>query len=145
MTEEQKPKAILFLDFDVTISRRDAVDDILETYADPQWLALEEKWRSGQMGSRDCLRAQMALVRATRKRIDALLDEICIDENLVTLLELCATHYIPVHIVSDGFDYCIRRILSSGGKRVAALLRGGRVCAGHLASRGRLWRSEFPF
>jgi len=145
MIEEQNPKAILFLDFDGTISRRDAVDAILETYADPKWLTLEAEWRDGRMGSRDCLRAQMALVRATRKQIDGLLDEIGIDENLVTLLEMCVKQHIPVHIVSDGFDYCIRRILSGAGKRVAALLRGGRVCASHLESRGHLWSTEFPF
>src|SRR6267142_4367413 len=109
MTELQKP--VLFLDFDGTISRRDAVDAILETYADPKWLTFEAEWCAGRMGSRDCLRAQMALVRATRKQIDELLDEIGIDPGLVALLEMCATHDLPAHIVSDGFDYCIRRIL----------------------------------
>ena len=143
MTEPQTP--ILFLDFDGTISRRDAVDVILETYADPKWLTFEAEWRAGRIGSRDCLRAQMSLVRASRKQIDALLDEIGIDEDLVPLLEMCAMQEIPAHIVSDGFDYCIRRILSGASKRVAALLRGGRVCAAHLESRGHLWRTEFPF
>ena len=143
MTDLQTP--ILFLDFDGTISRRDAVDAILETYADPKWLTFESEWQAGRMGSRDCLRAQMSLVRASRKQIDALLDDIGIDEFLVPLLEMCAMQHIPVHIISDGFDYCIRRILSGAGKRVAALLRGGRVCAGHLESRGHLWRTEFSF
>jgi len=143
MTELQKP--VLFLDFDGTISRRDAVDAILETYADPKWLTFEAEWRAGRIGSRDCLRAQMALVRASRKQMDALLDEIGIDEGLVALLQMCAMEDIPAHIISDGFDYCIRRILCGASKRVAALLRGGRVCAGHLESRGHLWRTEFPF
>ena len=111
MTELQTPKAILFLDFDGTITRRDAVDAILEAYADPEWLAFEAEWRAGRMGSRDCLQAQMALVRASRQQLDSLLDEIEIDEGLTPLLELCAAHDIPAHIISDGFDYCIRRIL----------------------------------
>jgi 2-hydroxy-3-keto-5-methylthiopentenyl-1-phosphate phosphatase len=143
MTEPQTP--VLFLDFDGTISRRDAVDAILETYADPTWLAFEAEWRGGSIGSRDCLRAQMSLVRASRQQIDGLLDEIGIDEHLVPLLEMCAMQNIPAHIVSDGFDYCIRRILSQANRRIAALLRGGRVCAAHLESRGHLWRTEFPF
>lgn len=143
MTEPQIP--ILFLDFDGTISRRDAVDAILETYADPRWLTFESEWRAGQIGSRDCLRAQLSLVRASRQQIDRLLDEIGIDEELVALLETCVARGVPVHIVSDGFDYCIRRILSHAGKRVAALLRGSHVCAAHLESRGHLWRTEFPF
>ena len=143
MTTPQTP--ILFLDFDGTISRRDAVDSILEAYADPKWLTLEEDWRAGRIGSRDCLRAQMSLVRASRKQIDALLDEIGIDEELAGLLEMCAIQGISAHIISDGFDYCIRRILSGAGKRVAALLRGSRVCAARLESRGYLWRTQFPF
>src|SRR5258706_15025878 len=98
MIELQTP--ILFLDFDGTISRRDAVDAILETYADPEWLTLEAEWRDGRIGSRDCLRAQMALVRASRTQIDALLDEIGIDEDLVALLEMCAMHQVSTHIIS---------------------------------------------
>src|SRR3977135_1672278 len=115
MTEPQTP--ILFLDFDGTISRRDAVDVILETYADPKWLAFEAEWRAGRIGSRDCLQAQMSLVRATRKQLDALLEQIEIDEGLITLLERCAAHDVSAHIVSDGFDYCIRRIFSRGNGR----------------------------
>jgi 2,3-diketo-5-methylthio-1-phosphopentane phosphatase len=144
MTELQTPNAILFLDFDGTITRRDAVDAILEASADPEWLSFESEWREGRMGSRDCLRAQMGLVRASRKQLDALLDEIEIDEGLVPLLEMCAAHNIPAHIISDGFDYCIRRILSRS-RRVGASLRGARVCASRLEARGQLWRTEFPF
>src|SRR5437868_11212893 len=106
MTERLIPEAILFLDFDGTISRRDAVDAILETYADRKWLAYEEAWRTGHMGSRDCLYAQMALVRATKEELDALLDTIELDEDFGSLLEMCSRHFIPVHIISDGFDYC---------------------------------------
>jgi len=148
MTEPQQVqphKAILFLDFDGTITRRDAVDAILETYADPEWLEFEAEWREGRIGSRDCLQSQMALVHATRKQLDSVLDEIEIDKGLVVLLELCATYDIPAHIVSDGFDYCIRRILSRASRRVPALLRGARVCAGRLEARGRLWCTEFPY
>src|SRR3979409_1497225 len=107
MTEPKTP--ILFLDFDGTISRRDAVDAILETYADPKWLTFEEEWRAGRIGSRACLKAHMSLVRASRKQIDALLDDIGIDDDLVALLEMCAMQNVPAHIISYGFDYCIRR------------------------------------
>jgi 2,3-diketo-5-methylthio-1-phosphopentane phosphatase len=144
MTELQTP-AILFLDFDGTITRRDAVDAILEAYADPEWLRFEAEWREGRIGSRECLRAQMGLVRASRRQLDTLLDEIEIDEGLIPLLEMCAAHRVPAHIISDGFDYCVRRILLRAGKRTHALLRGARVCASRLEARGQLWRTEFPF
>lgn len=143
MTEPRQP--ILFLDFDGTVSRRDVVDAILEAYADEKWRAIEEEWCAGRMGSRECLRAQMALVRATRPQLDALLDEIELDEGLVVLLETCATHSITTHIVSDGFDYCIRRILSRATPEVASLLGGVRVWASCLEPAGHPWRVEFPF
>jgi len=145
MTEQPTPKAVLFLDFDGTITRRDAVDAILEVYADSKWLAIEEEWRAGRIGSRDCMRAQMALVRATRKQLDELLDTIAIDDGLKPLLQVCALHNIPVHVISDGFDYCLRRILLRHGNGTRALLRGARICASRLAARGSLWRTEFPF
>jgi 2,3-diketo-5-methylthio-1-phosphopentane phosphatase len=145
MTDQETPKAVLFLDFDGTITQGDAVDAILEAYADPEWLRFESEWRAGRIGSRDCLRAQMALVRASRTQLDALLDEIEIDEGLIALLEMCALHNVRAHIISDGFDYCIRRILLRASKRVRALLRGSRVCASRLEARGQLWRTTFPF
>jgi len=46
----QAEKPVLFLDFDGTITRRDAVDAILEKFADPRWLAIEEDWKSGRIG-----------------------------------------------------------------------------------------------
>jgi 2-hydroxy-3-keto-5-methylthiopentenyl-1-phosphate phosphatase len=143
MTELQTPKAILFLDFDGTITRRDAVDAILEAYADRKWLSLEAEWRAGRMGSRDCLRSQMALVRATRKQLDALLEGIEVDEGLAALLETCAAHNIPAHIISDSFDYCIGRILGRAGSGRPSLMSS--ICASHLEPEGRQWRTEFPF
>jgi len=44
---------IVFLDFDGTITQRDATDVILEAYADPGWLRIEEEWKAGRIGSRD--------------------------------------------------------------------------------------------
>jgi len=48
---------------------------------------------------------------------------------------MCALQEIPVHIISDGFDYCIRRILSGANKRIAAYLRAG-------AFAPRIWKSR---
>jgi 2-hydroxy-3-keto-5-methylthiopentenyl-1-phosphate phosphatase len=140
---------ILFLDFDGTVSRRDAVDLILETFADERWLAIEEHWREGRIGSRDCLRAQMSLVRASSEQLNALIESIELDDGLQSLLETCHRHHITTHIISDGFDYCIRRILSRGAAKNLALsdlLREVRVCASHLETAGsETWHTDFPY
>ena len=141
---DHKPKAVLFLDFDGTISRQDAVDAILEGYADPKWREFEKKWQDGRIGSRDCLQAQMSLVCATRSQVNSLVDEIALDQGFAPILETSAAHDLPVHIISDGFDYCINRILNSH-QRISQMLRTSRICAAHLEVRGTRWRTEFPF
>jgi 2-hydroxy-3-keto-5-methylthiopentenyl-1-phosphate phosphatase len=140
---------ILFLDFDGTVSSRDAVDLILENFADERWLAIEEEWRAGRIGSRDCLVAQMSLVRASSSQLNALLESIELDEGLRALLETCRRHQITTHIISDGFDYCIRRILaheSQGNHALSDLLREVRICSSQLQQAGdKTWHTDFPY
>jgi 2-hydroxy-3-keto-5-methylthiopentenyl-1-phosphate phosphatase len=136
---------MLFIDFDGTITRRDVVDAMLEKFADFPWLKIEEHWQKGRIGSRDCLRAQMALVRATQTELDTFLDSIEVDDGLSLLLETCARHEIPAHIVSDGFDYCIRRIIERPELQLRRLLRNVRICASHLDFERGWLRPDFPF
>jgi len=143
MTDWQRSRAVLFLDFDGTITRRDVVDVILETYADPKWLVYEAAWRAGRMGSRDCLHAQMSLVRVTRQQLNSLLDSIAVDEGLIDLFETCAAHKIPAHIISDGFDYCLDRILGRVLNGHRSLIES--VRASHLEISTRPWRTQFPY
>ena len=144
--EQQTGQRMIFIDFDGTITRHDLVDVILERFADFRWVKIEEHWQKGRIGSRDCLRAQMALVRATRVELNALLDSIEIDDGLSPLLETCVRHRIPAHIVSDGFDYCIRRIMERPQFHLGHLLRNVRLFASHLDVDRRRWlRTDFPF
>lgn len=139
-------RPLVVLDFDGTITQRDVVDAILEQYAGRGWLRLEEKWRAGQLGSRECLAGQMAFVEATRAQIDALLDDIELDRGFVPLLQTLADHRVTAHIVSDGFDYCVRRILGRLPRARRRLLRGVSVRASHLEPHGtNRWRTAFPF
>ncbi|MGH8744421.1 MAG: MtnX-like HAD-IB family phosphatase, partial [Burkholderiales bacterium] len=144
MTKKQTP--ILFLDFDGTISKRDVTDAILEQYANERWLLVEEEWRAGRIGSRACLSEQISLVRATQAELDALLDSIELDEGLNPLLQTCAAHRIPTHIISDGFDYCIRRILARTVTDFSRRGRGMRICSSQLEPKGEhKWRVDFAF
>lgn len=134
---------VVFLDFDGTITCRDATDAILEAYADPLWQRIEDEWKRGLIGSRECLTRQMALVSATPAQIDSLLDTIEIDEGFVALLTACAARGVPVHVVSDGFDYCIRRILARPRTSLAPLVRGLEIVSSRLEYRGARWHASF--
>jgi 2-hydroxy-3-keto-5-methylthiopentenyl-1-phosphate phosphatase len=133
----------LFLDFDGTITIGDATDAILEAYADPRWLSVEEAWKAGRIGSRECLERQMALVRADRDEVDALLDRIGVDAGFVALLQSCIARALPVRIVSDGFDYCIRRILMRPSLALERHLEQVPIVSSHLSPDGTRWRATF--
>ncbi len=140
----QRKRPIVFLDFDGTITQRDAVDAILETFADPRWLEIEEDWKQGRIGSRECLAEQMRLVRATKDQVDALLDSIEIDEGFVRLLETCAARGVETHIISDGFDYCIDRILARPSLNLRTHLNGVRIFSSRLEAHADRWLVDFP-
>ena len=133
---------ILFLDFDGTISKRDVTDAILERYADSSWRTIENEWRASRIGSRDCLSQQMALVRASRRQLHALVDSIEVDEGLNELLDLCAAREFEAHIISDGFDYCINRILARAVNGRRSIIKS--VHASNLRLVGDRWRTHFP-
>ena len=138
MKTETKP--ILFLDFDGTVSERDAIDAILERFADEKWQDIEERWKKGAIGSRECLREQVALVTATADEINDLLDEIRLDAGFETLLKTCQQFEIKPHIISDGFDFCIRRILSN-----SLITENLPVFSSHLEFQNGEWQTAFPY
>jgi 2-hydroxy-3-keto-5-methylthiopentenyl-1-phosphate phosphatase len=136
-------RAVVFLDFDGTITRRDATDAILDAFADPAWLQIEDAWASGRIGSRECLAAQMALVTATRDDVDGLLDGIRVDSGLAALLDACAARAVPVHIVSDGFDYCIERIIGRPERHLLPRLAHSQIVSSTLSPEDGHWRATF--
>ena len=136
---DDKTRPILFLDFDGTISETDAIDLILERFASENWRVIEEKWKSGAIGSRECLREQVALIDASEVEINALLDEIKLDEGFGELLETCRRNRIEIFIISDGFDYCIERILARS--KAAQKLP---IFSSHLELNNGIWKTKFP-
>jgi 2-hydroxy-3-keto-5-methylthiopentenyl-1-phosphate phosphatase len=137
------PSVAFFLDFDGTITRCDATDAILEAFANAEWLQIEHAWLSGQIGSRECLAAQMALVAATPADINRLLDGIEVDQGFATLVDACAARAVPLHIISDGFDYCIARILGRPDLGLLPLLASTQIVSSHLESIDTKWRATF--
>jgi 2-hydroxy-3-keto-5-methylthiopentenyl-1-phosphate phosphatase len=88
----------------------------------------------------------MALVRTEPAAMDAVIDAIGIDQGLAALLTVCATAGAPVFVVSDGFDYCIERLLRSVSVEARPLAEAMPICASHLEpAAGGHWRTAFPF
>lgn len=128
------------VDFDGTISRQDTTDQILQRFAEPGWQAIEEDWVAGLIGSRECMRRQVGLLRVSPAELDAFIADIEIDPDFSAFVRICMTQDIPVTVVSDGLDRTIRKVLARAG------LGSLSVVANHLESvGGDRWRLSSPY
>ncbi|EJZ22864.1 MtnX-like HAD-IB family phosphatase (plasmid) [Rhizobium sp. Pop5] len=105
----------VFSDFDGTISIQDVTDVVLSCFAEPEWEDIEQQWKDGLIGSAECMRRQIALIRASRRELDAILDTVAIDPGFPAFRDYCRVNGLPLTIVSDGVDYFIRHVLGRNG------------------------------
>ncbi len=129
----------ILCDFDGTISIEDVTDSLLERHAHPDWTLLEERWKSGAIGSQACMAGQIGLLDADRSQLAALFASMRIDRMFPAFVEAALTARIPIRIVSDGLDLAIESILARHQ------LDHLPVDANQLdADGGRRWRLSFP-
>lgn len=118
IAEEETPRLILFvLDFDGTIAPRDTVDALLETFALPEWTAIENEWVAGRINSQQCMAAQIDLVRGDKATLARFLDNVAIDPSFPAFVRY-VSRFAEVAIVSDGVDYPIVRAMERAGLQV---------------------------
>ncbi len=131
---------VVFFDFDNTITTFDVLDGIIKRFAsDRNWVKLEEDWRSGKIGSRQCLNGQLKSVKVTKKELLNYLDTVNIDKSFYKLLNFLKTNRTEIAILSDSFAFVINYILKKHN------IRHVKIYANHLhISHGRL-RAIFPY
>lgn len=126
-------------DFDGTISRLDVIDTLLERFGRPGWVELESAWENGEIGSRDCMQGQVALLDMSAEELHAHLDALEIDPAFPAFVAAAEARGLPLQVVSDGLDYAIRHILRRHG------LGHLPVIANRLTQSGaRSWRLDSP-
>lgn len=114
----QIDKCIVFIDFDNTITTRDILDDMLLRFSkDVRWAELEKEWETGKIGSRECLRRQMKGIRISKRKLDLYLSNIRLDPYFKRLAGLLNAQKIKMIVLSDNFDYILKRILRANGVR----------------------------
>ncbi len=135
---------IIFSDFDGTITQVDVTDLVLTQLAHPSWREVEQEWARGQIGSRECLERQMALVDASLAEFNALVDSVPVDRNFGKFYKFAQRHSLPFYVVSDGFDLVIRRVLKNAGMN-GPLYNGKHLFSSALKVRGRRMEPSFPY
>jgi 2-hydroxy-3-keto-5-methylthiopentenyl-1-phosphate phosphatase len=131
-------KCRLLVDFDGTIATTDTTDALLERFAAPAWRDIEEDWKAGRIGSRECMVRQIDLVRATRAEMDDFISSIEIDPDFPAFAVLCVRLGHSVSVVSDGLDLAVGAVLRRHGLDLP-------YSANHLQwVAGDRWRLTFP-
>ncbi len=102
-------------DFDGTITPSDVIDNILDRFADPHWEAIEAQWLAGEIGSRECLSQQLALVKAQPAQLLEYFDSVTIDPGFAPFVERVLERGATLAVVSDGLEQAIARILARNG------------------------------
>jgi 2-hydroxy-3-keto-5-methylthiopentenyl-1-phosphate phosphatase len=126
-------------DFDGTVAVDDTTDTLLERFGRTGWQALEDDWRAGRIGSRECMAGQVGLLDMDHEQLDAHLAEREIDSAFPAFVGATIESKLKLEILSDGLDYAIHKILS----RYA--LDWLPVISNHLVSVDyREWKLDFP-
>lgn len=103
----------VFTDFDGTITREDTLDFILNRYAGPDWVRIEEQVERGELREIDALQMEFNLVRAPlRKAFFEVEEEIGIDPAFGPFARWCQDSGIGLEILSGGFASLIQRVLN---------------------------------
>lgn len=111
-------KYIVFFDFDNTVVTCDVFDSLLPRFSiNNKWQALEKRWETGEIGSRECLQGQVEGMRITQGALDKYLTGIKLDTSFKKLLGLLNTKKIKALVLSDNFDYILNRILKLNAVR----------------------------
>lgn len=129
----------ILCDFDGTVSVEDITDSVLERFGRPGWQDIEQAWKRGEIGSRECMERQIALIDASREEFDAHLDGMAIDRAFPAFAEAVREAGMPMAIVSDGLDHAIRRILGHYGLADLPILANRLEPVG-----ARGWKLGFP-
>lgn len=127
-------------DFDGTISLQDVTDTLLTRFGRPGWQELEDAWERGEIGSRECMKGQVALLDMSEDELHAHLDGIAIDPGFAGFVRAARAYGIAVQVVSDGLDHVIRHILGRHGLAHLPVFANRLVRTGE-----RSWRMESPW
>lgn len=132
-------KLAVLTDFDGTITRTDVAEAILEEFAPRRWWDIEKLHRAREIGTRESLARQFALLRATEAEMVRFVDEhVEFDESFREFVTFCAQRGFHLEVVSEGLDFYVRHLMRKWGIQIP-------VRTNHAVFEDRSVRIEHPW
>lgn len=108
--------AAVFLDFDGTITAADSTVHLLERLAPAAWHDVEDAYRAGAIGSRECLSRQWELVETRDEAtLRAVVREVPVDPGFAALVDGLRAAGAEVTVVSDGYGFYAHEVCAPLG------------------------------
>ncbi len=131
----------IICDFDGTTAVNDVGNLLFRTFADKRCYEIVDRWKAGEINSKECLLAECEISTASKEQLLAFSDTQKLDADFAAFVEYCKKLNIPVSIASDGLDFYINRIVAKHG-----LINEVPVFANSLKFTGNeTFTAEFPF
>jgi 2-hydroxy-3-keto-5-methylthiopentenyl-1-phosphate phosphatase len=110
------PIRSVLVDFDGTVCLHDVGVCLLRRFGAPGWERLGEAYDRGEMGLRELISAEMAMLLGTRAEMLAFVLEHCpMDPTFAAFVSWLGDRDVPITIVSDGAAFHIEDLLAREG------------------------------
>ena len=110
------PVGSVLVDFDGTACLHDVAEHLLIEFGDSTWEALDRAWEAGDLGGREVLARQAAMLSGrTDELLRFALEHCPIDPTFGPFVEWCRWRDVGVTLVSDGFGFYIEPLLRAAG------------------------------
>jgi 2,3-diketo-5-methylthio-1-phosphopentane phosphatase len=104
------------IDFDGTICPQDVSEEILQVFAPPEWWDIDLEVQRGEIGSRECLVRQAALLRGSQEEmLDYAMSTFEVDPTFPPFVAWTRQAGIEVAVASDGYGFYIEPMLRASG------------------------------
>jgi len=104
------------VDFDGTVVDQDVSEEILGAFAPPEWWDIDLEFQRGEIGSRECLTRQAALLRGTQEDMLAFaVDRYRPDPTFGPFVAWARGCGMTVAVASDGFGFYVEEMLRTAG------------------------------
>ncbi|MDL1892011.1 2-hydroxy-3-keto-5-methylthiopentenyl-1-phosphate phosphatase [Sphingobacteriales bacterium CHB3] len=106
----------IFVDFDGTITRQDVGNAFFREFSGERCSGYVAEYKAEKISAKELFRQEVAAIGVLDEgRAEDFLFSQPIDDSFKSFVEFCRARAIAFHVVSDGLDYYIRKILSHNG------------------------------
>jgi 2-hydroxy-3-keto-5-methylthiopentenyl-1-phosphate phosphatase len=120
------PIRAVVVDFDGTIVAQDVSEEILRAFGAPEWWDIDLEFQRGEIGCRECLVRQGALLTGTRASfLDLAVERFRVDPTFGPFVAWARSRGIEVVVASDGFGFYVEPMLAAAGVHGLRVLTNG--------------------